>query len=364
MAMAMGELLGALDQLQQEKGFSKDGLIQVIEEALAEAYRQRHEPEGEVEVRIDVSTGALQAGIHTHGEYQPIPAEEFQSAAATTARKVIFGRLRDAEREQVFQDALKHQGELASAVVDRLDGNLVFVRTDRGQGETASEALLPPEEQIPTETYHPGQRLKVLLLEPRVGRRGPSQVVSRTNRSLVKRLLEFEVPEIVSGQVLVKALAREAGLRTKLAVESSEDGLDPVGACVGPKGARIRAVVDELNGERVDVLEWADDPDALVANALSPARVTSVSTDVETRTATVMVPAAQLSLAIGKDGQNARLAARLTGWRIDIKGVEGPEEAPVAREAAPRAVAEATEEARDEAAEEAVPASQPTPTGE
>ena len=156
-----------------------------------------------------------------------------------------------------------------------------------------------------------------------MGRRGPSQVVSRTNRSLVKRLLEFEVPEILSGAVLVKALAREAGCGPSWRWSRPEEGLDPVGACVGPKGARIRAVVDELGGERVDVLEWSEDPNTLVANALSPAKVNSVSTDVETRTATVLVPASQLSLAIGKDGQNARLAARLTGWRIDIKGVEG-----------------------------------------
>ncbi|HEV3232982.1 MAG TPA: transcription termination factor NusA [Candidatus Dormibacteraeota bacterium] len=335
MTLVMGELLAALDQLQQEKGFSKEGLIQVLEEALAEAYRQRHEPEGEVEVRIDVGTGELRAGINQHGEYQPIPPEEFQAAAATTARKVIFGKLRDAEREQVLQDALRHRGELASAVVDRVDGSMVFVKIDR-DGEGGGEALLPPEEQIPVETYAPGQRIKVLLLEPRMGRRGPSQVVSRSNRSLVKRLLEFEVPEILSGAVQVKALAREAGLRTKLAVESTEEGLDAVGACVGPKGARIRAVVDELGGERVDVLEWSEDPNRLVANALSPAKVSSVSTDVDSRTATVTVPAAQLSLAIGKDGQNARLAARLTGWRIDIKGVEGDEEeaAPDAPEAA------------------------------
>lgn len=335
MTLVMGELMAALDQLQQEKGFSKDALLQVLEEALAEAYRQRHEPEGDVEVTIDVTTGELRAGISLRGEYQPIPAEEFQAAAATTARKVIFGKLRDAEREQVLQDALRHQGELASAVVDRLDGNLVFVKTDRGPGEGGTEALLPPEEQIPVETYRPGQRIKVLLLEPRMGRRGPSQVVSRANRSLVKRLLEFEVPEILSGAVLVKALAREAGLRTKLAVESTEEGLDPVGACVGPKGARIRAIVDELGGERVDVLEWSEDPNTLVGNALSPAKVLSVSTDSETRTATVLVPASQLSLAIGKDGQNARLAARLTGWRIDIKGVEGADDdsvAPVAED--------------------------------
>jgi len=321
-AEIFGDLLGALDQLQQEKGFSKEALLQVIEEALAEAYRQRHEPDGEVEVRIDITTGELLAGIHREGGYEPIPADRFRDAAATTARKVIFGRLRDAEREQVMRDALRHQGELAAAVVDRVDGEMVYVNTDRGTG-AAAEAVLPPEEQIPGEAYHPGQRLKVLLLEPRPGRRGPSQTVSRTNRSLVKRLLEFEVPEIVSGAVVIKALAREAGLRTKLAVETTEAGLDPVGACVGPKGARIRAVVDELGGERVDVLEWSEEPSKLVANALSPARVMAVNTDVETRTATVMVPSAQLSLAIGKDGQNARLAARLTGWRIDIKGVEG-----------------------------------------
>jgi N utilization substance protein A len=338
MTLVMGELLAALDQLQQEKGFSKEALIQVLEEALAEAYRQRHEPEGEVEVNIDVSTGELRAGVYQGGQYQPIPAAEFQAAAATTARKVIFSKLRDAEREQVLQDALRHQGELATATVDRLDGNLVFVKVDRGAGEGGGEALLPPEEQIPVETYQPGQRIKVLLLEPRMGRRGPSQVVSRSNRSLVKRLLEFEVPEILSGAVLVKALAREAGLRTKLAVESTEDGLDPVGACVGPKGARIRAVVDELAGERVDVLEWSDEADILVANALSPAKVSSVSTDIESRTATVMVPASQLSLAIGKDGQNARLAARLTGWRIDIKGLDAEEgEEPVAEPDAPGA---------------------------
>ena len=341
-SLGFGELLGALDQLQQEKGFSKDALLQVIEEALAEAYRQRHEPEGEVEVRIDEETGELRAGLHHPSRgYEPIPPDAFRDAAATTARKVILGRLRDAEREQVMRDAMQHQGELASAIVDRTDGDLVFVKTEQsGDGMRGTEALLPPEEQIPNETYRAGQRLKVLLLEPRVGRRGPNHVVSRTNRSLVKRLLEFEVPEIMSGAVVIKALAREAGLRTKLAVSSEEDGLDPVGACVGPKGARIRAVVDELGGERVDVLQWSDAPPELVANALSPAKVNSVNVDAETRTATVMVPASQLSLAIGKDGQNARLAARLTGWRIDIKGVaDAPGDA-----ASPEALAPVTVE--------------------
>jgi N utilization substance protein A len=319
MAMMFEELLGALEQLQREKGFSKEVLLEVIEQALAEAYKQRLDLTGNVEVHIDPTTGALEAMVQKNGEYVAIAPEEFQAVAATTARKVIFSRLRDAEREQVLSDALMHQGELASAIIDRIEGDLVFVRTEREDATASYEALLPPEEQIPGETYHAGQRLKVLRVEPRQGRRGPTQIVSRTHHGLVKRLLEFEVPEMVSGAVVVKALAREAGLRTKLAVEATQAGLDPVGACVGPKGARIRAVVDELSGERVDVLPWSEDPGGLVANALSPAKVTSVSVDPDTRTATVLVPAAQLSLAIGKDGQNARLAARLTRWRIDIK---------------------------------------------
>ncbi|MHB8508482.1 MAG: transcription termination factor NusA [Candidatus Dormibacteria bacterium] len=327
MSVVFGDLLGALEQLQSEKGFSKEGLLEVVEEALAEAYRQRYEPTGDVEVRIDAVSGELRAGINEGGTYTPIAPEKFQEGAATTARRVIFTRLRDAEREQVFKDALRHQGELASAVVDRTDGPLVYVITDRGDKPGGSEALLPPEEQIPGEEYPAGRRLKVLLLEPRIGKRGPTQVVSRTHRSLVKRLLEFEVPEIVSGAVVVKALAREAGLRTKLAVEATEAGLDPVGACVGPKGSRIKAVVDELGGERVDVLPWAEAAEELVANALSPAQVVRVSVDPPTRTANVTVPSSQLSLAIGKDGQNARLAARLTGWRIDIKAAEAGEEA-------------------------------------
>jgi N utilization substance protein A len=340
--MTFSELLPALEQLQQEKGFSKEALLEIIEQALAEAYRQRYEPEGEVEVRIDPRSGDLTAGVHAEGGYQPIAPDQFEGAA-TTARKVLFGRLRDAEREQLFQDALRHQGELAAAVVDRIDGDLVYVNTER------AEALLPPEEQIPGERYVPGQRLKVLLLEPRQGKRGPTQAVSRVHRSLVKRLLEFEVPEILSGAVLIKALAREAGLRTKLAVESTEPGLDAVGACVGPRGARIRAVVDELGGERVDVLAWSENAETLVANALSPSRVISASCDPETRTATVVVPASQLSLAIGKDGQNARLAARLTGWRIDIKPSEVEETAEEPR-------AEAEQETGSEADAASAPA--------
>src|SRR5258708_18199257 len=226
--IAFGDLVAGVDQVQQEKGFSKDALLEVVEQALAEAYRQRHDLEAEVEVRTAPPTGELRAGIHAAGGYEPIPPEQFQASAATTARKIIFSRLRDAEREQLFRDALRHQGELASAVVDRIDGEMVFVKTDSGAAPGGTEAILPPEEQIPQERYHAGQRLKGLLLEPRVGKRGPNQGGSRANRGPVKRLLEFESPEILSGAEVVNGLAGEAGLRTKVAVESTEHGLDPV----------------------------------------------------------------------------------------------------------------------------------------
>jgi len=185
--------------------------------------------------------------------------------------------------------------------------------------------VLPPEEQIPDEPIRIGQHLKVLLLEERKRSRGAQVTVSRAHKALVRRLLEFEIPELTSGAVVIRALAREPGVRTKVAVSATQDGIDPVGACVGPRGVRIRSVVGELGSERVDIIPWADEPAQLVANALSPAQVLNVEIDRESRTATAHVPENQLSLAIGKDGQNARLAAKLTGWRIDIKPtVEGP----------------------------------------
>jgi len=202
---------------------------------------------------------------------------------------------------------------IVERIVERPEGHTIYLELGKAEG------VLPPEEQIPGETIRTGQHLKVLLLEERKRSRGAQVVVSRAHKALVRRLLEFEIPELTSGAVVIRALAREPGVRTKVAVSATQDGIDPVGACVGPRGVRIRSVVGELGSERVDIIPWADEPAQLVANALSPAQVLNVEIDRESRTATAHVPENQLSLAIGKDGQNARLAAKLTGWRIDIK---------------------------------------------
>jgi N utilization substance protein A len=229
----------------------------------------------------------------------------------------VFQRLRDAEKDQVLKDVLEHKGEMLSGIVERIaersDGRTIYLELGKAEG------VLPPEEQIPDEQIRVGQHLKVLLLEERKRSRGAQVLVSRAHKALVRRLLEFEIPELASGAVVIRALAREPGVRTKVAVSANQDGIDPVGACVGPRGVRIRSVVGELGSERVDIIPWSDEPAQLVANALSPAQVLSVEIDRESRTATAHVPENQLSLAIGKDGQNARLAAKLTGWRIDIK---------------------------------------------
>jgi N utilization substance protein A len=242
----------------------------------------------------------------------------------------------------VLKDVLEHTGEMVSGIVERVvertEGHTIYLELGKAEG------VLPPEEQIPGETIRTGQHLKVLLLEERKRSRGAQVVVSRAHKALVRRLLEFEIPELNSGAVVIRALAREPGVRTKVAVSAIQEGIDPVGACVGPRGVRIRSVVGELGSERVDIIPWADDPAQLVANALSPALVLSVEIDRDSRTATAHVPENQLSLAIGKDGQNARLAAKLTGWRIDIKPtVEAdphPNPPPQAGEGEPKAPTE------------------------
>jgi len=253
----------------------------------------------------------------------PLPTEDFARLAAQISKQVVFQRLRDAEKDQVLKDVLEHKGEMVSGIVERIverpEGHTIYLELGKAEG------VLSPEEQIPGETIRTGQHLKVLLLEERKRSRGAQVVVSRAHKALVRRLLEFEIPELTSGAVIIRALAREPGVRSKVAVSANQEGIDPVGACVGPRGVRIRSVVGELGSERVDIIPWADEPAQLVANALSPAQVLSVEIDKESRTATAHVPENQLSLAIGKDGQNARLAAKLTGWRIDIKPtVEGP----------------------------------------
>jgi transcription termination/antitermination protein NusA len=281
--------------------------------------------------------------------------------AAQTAKQVVLQRLREAEREVVYEEYSGKEGDIVSGVVQRLEGRNVIV--DLGK----TEAVLPPPEQVRTEHYRPQQRLKVMLLEVYKAAKGPQVVVSRTHKDLLRRLFELEVPEIFKGIVEIKSIAREAGYRSKVAVYSRQEGVDPVGACVGMRGIRIQNVVNELNGERIDVVQWDPEPSRFVANALSPAQVVSVMNHEAANTAEVVVPDRQLSLAIGKEGQNARLAAKLTGWRIDIKsqsayeaelaekGITLEEAAEAARQAAldrSKAAAEAiAEEARRAAPE-------------
>ncbi len=342
------DFLTALDQIEEEKGIAKQSLLALVESALATAYRRAFNPAGAVRVRVDAATAhveilatrrvveepadasteiALRQARQEHPEVAvgdvvevSLPTDEFARLAAQISKQVVFQRLRDAEKDQVLRDMLVHKGEMLSGVVERIvagaGGRTVYLELGKAEG------VLPPEEQIPDEGLRAGQHLKVLLLEERKRSRGAQVLVSRAHKALVRRLMESEIPELTSGAVVIRALAREAGVRTKVAVSAHQAGIDPVGACVGPRGVRIRSVVGELGNERVDVIPWADDAAQLVANALSPAQVTAVDLDRESRTATAHVPDSQLSLAIGKDGQNARLAAKLTGWRIDIKATK------------------------------------------
>jgi N utilization substance protein A len=233
--------------------------------------------------------------------------------AAQTAKHAVLRHIHDLERDKVLRDVAEHRGELATGVVDRIEAGIVYVDLGRAEG------VMPPEEQIPGEALHPGRPVLVVILDTQHNRKQAQVRVSRASRSFVHRLLEAEVPEIKAGTVQVRAIAREPGLRTKIAVWASEPGLDPVGACVGPKGVRHRAILSELANEHIDIVPWSEDAEAFVAAALGPAKVEKVTIDRVTRTATVLVPRGQLSLAIGRDGQNARLAAKLTGYRIDIK---------------------------------------------
>ena len=315
---ATESLAEALTALCAEVGIPFEEMLHTVEVALAAAYNRAFSPAGEVTVRLDTKTGALEVRSHAVRPdgtevVEQLPSEAFKRMAAQTAKHAVLRHIHHLEREKVLRDVAEHKGELASGVVDRVEAGTVYVDLGRAEG------VMPPEEQIPGEELIPGRPVLVVILE---AERNPHQAqvrVSRAARSFVHGLLEAEVPEIKAGTVLIRAIAREPGLRTKVAVSASEPGLDPVGACVGPKGVRHRAVLSELGNEHVDMVPWSDDAESLVAAALGPAKVESVAIDRATRTATVLVPKAQLSLAIGRDGQNARLAAKLTGFRIDIK---------------------------------------------
>jgi transcription termination/antitermination protein NusA len=340
------ELVQALRELEREKGISFETILRGLEEALASAYKSAmHLPEEEAEqedvrVTLDPESGDMRAFLQQLDEEGNVASEkeveltaDFTGRiAAQTAKQVILQKLRDAEREITYEEFAGREGDVVTGIVQQDSHRYAIL--DLGK----VEALLPFQEKTPSESYRHGERLKAYIVEVRRTSKGPQIVVSRTHPELLKKLFEMEVPEVAEGMVEIKAVAREPGHRSKIAVASNEPGVDPVGACVGAKGSRVRMVVNELRGEKIDVVEWSDDPSRFVAKALAPASVKEVRIDPDTQTALVIVPDYQLSLAIGKEGQNARLAARLTGWRIDIKSEsQAAEEASAPRRPTPAA---------------------------
>ncbi len=316
--------MAALRMLEREKDVPFEVVVAAIEQALLVAYERTEGSQPNARVDLDRKTGhvvvwAREAGDDaedgpTGREWDDTPTG-FGRIAATTARQVILQRLRDAEDEQRFGEFSGREGDLVSGIVQQ-GRNPDDVLVDLGK----LEALLPAGERVPGERYEHGTRIKCLVISVRKGMRGPQVMVSRSHPHLVKKLFAMEVPEIADGSVEIAAVAREAGHRTKLAVFTTVPGLNAKGACIGPMGQRVRAVMNALHGEKIDIVDYAEDPAEFVGHALSPARVSSVQiVDAASRSARVIVPDYQLSLAIGKDGQNARLAARLTGWRIDIR---------------------------------------------
>jgi N utilization substance protein A len=319
--------VSALKALVREKDLSYDVVVQMIEQAMALAYHRTEGAAAQARVQLDRKTGHVTVWAREEPAEDGTPGREYDDTpdgfgrvAATTARQVILQRLREAEDDVTFGEFAGTEGDLVSGIVQQgNDPKMVLV--DLGK----IEAVLPPQEQVPGERYTHGTRLKCHVVSVAKTPRGPRVTVSRTHPNLVKSLFALEVPEIADGSVVIEALAREAGHRTKIAVRSAVSGVNAKGACIGPMGQRVRAVMAELHGEKIDIVDWSDDPAEMVAHALSPARVTSVTVvDAAARSARVIVPDYQLSLAIGREGQNARLAARLTGWRIDIRPDTAP----------------------------------------
>jgi N utilization substance protein A len=311
--------IAALRSIEREKDISFDTVVEAIETALATAYRKTDGAHGECRVEVDRKTGEvrlyareLDAEGNLVREYEDTP-EDFGRIAAMTAKQVILQRLRDAEQELTYGEYAGREGDVVAGIIQQHSGPNVLVHLGK------VEAVLPVAEQVPGERYEHGQRIRAYVLQVHKGVRGPSITLSRTHPNLVKKLFALEVPEIADGTVEIAAIAREAGHRSKIAVRSKSPQVNARGACIGPLGQRVRNVVAELHGEKIDIVDWSDDPATFVAHALSPATVVSVEVvDAAAKSAKVVVPDYKLSLAIGKEGQNARLAARLTGWRIDI----------------------------------------------
>ncbi len=326
--------MAALHAIEADKGISVDIVVETIKSALLTAYRHTEGHEADARIDVDRKSGVVRvmaretdADGNLINEWDDTP-EGFGRIAATTARQVILQRLRDAENEKMYGEFAAHEGDIVAGVVQRdarenTRGNVV-VRV--GTEAKGSDGMIRPAEQVPGEAYEHGDRLRCYVIGVSRGAREPKIELSRTHPNLVRKLFALEVPEIADGSVDIVAVAREAGHRSKIAVVSRVAGLNAKGACIGPMGQRVRNVMSELSGEKIDIIDFDEDPARFVANALSPAKVVSVTViDEATRAARVVVPDFQLSLAIGKEGQNARLAARLTGWRIDIRSDASPE---------------------------------------
>lgn len=335
------ELLDALDLLEREKGIGKEIIIEAIEAALISAYKRNFNQAQNVRVDLNLEKGSmrvfarkdvvdevfdprLEISVEEAQSINPnyqvddvveieVTPKDFGRIAAQTAKQVVTQRVREAERGVIYSEFIDREEDIMTGIVQRQDSRFIYVSLGK------IEALLPLNEQMPNEQYKPHDRIKVYITKVERTTKGPQIYVSRTHPGLLKRLFEKEVPEIYDGTVEIKSVSREAGDRSKISVHSELADVDPVGACVGPKGQRVQAVVNELKGEKIDIVRWSKDPVEFVANALSPSKVLDVIVDENEKATTVIVPDYQLSLAIGKKGQNARLAAKLTGWKIDIK---------------------------------------------
>ncbi|MCX6813062.1 MAG: transcription termination factor NusA [Candidatus Azambacteria bacterium] len=379
--MDLKQFASALGQISEEKGISPEKVLETIEIALAAAYKKEYGEKGQIvrakfnpktgdvkfsQIKIVVDQSMLKPENEKDEETEPSFAEategekkirfnaerhfmldeakktkkdimvgdeiefpleaheDFGRIAAQTAKQVIIQRIREAEREAVWNEYKDKEGELVSGIIQRIEPHNIFV--DLGK----TVAVFPGEEQVFGERYYVGTRMKFYILSVNSDPKGPGIVLSRSHPKMISRLFELEVPEIGAGTVEIKSIAREAGNRTKIAVTSNEEGIDPIGSCIGQKGTRVAAVISEISGEKIDIIEWSEDPDVFVSNAMSPAKVTKIEIAPSRHTAKVFVPEDQLSLAIGKAGQNVRLAAKLTGWKIDVVGatltVEGLKE--------------------------------------
>ncbi|SHH99913.1 transcription termination factor NusA [Sporanaerobacter acetigenes] len=335
------EFIEALEEIEKDKGISKDIIFEALEAALISGYKKNFGSSQNVEVEIHKITGdvkvyaaknvveqvedelleiSLEEAKKIDTKYEiddivkvEVTPKDFGRIAAQTAKQVVMQKIKEAEREVIFEEFVDRENEIVTGQIQRISKDIIYV--DLGK----TEGVLPPSEQIEGEKYQQGDRIKVYIVEVKKTTKGPQIILSRSHPGLVRRLFELEVPEIQEGIVDIYAISREAGSRTKIAVYSKDKNVDPVGACVGFKGSRVKAIVDELNGEKIDIVIWSKNIEEFIANSLSPSKVVKVEVNEKEKSALVVVPDYQLSLAIGKEGQNARLSAKLTNWKIDIK---------------------------------------------